>query len=76
MPRNSPQRDVTQIFAESATEGPELAGPDGVTNDTSGPVPFPDPLGLLEKLTGGRIRDPVNDTVRRFIKNPWIKSVS
>ena len=64
-PKGTLRRDVTDLFNQSAVQEPSLAvGPlegaaveEGATAPR--PLPLPDPLGLLERLSCGRVRDPV-----------------
>ena len=64
----SPHRDVTDLFAGAIPGEGHDNGPEDVISDDSGPLLLPDPLGLLERLSRGRVRDPVRALATRFIK--------
>jgi hypothetical protein len=54
--------DVTRLFGSpgptESSGGMERHEPDPL-GQVSAPIPLPDPLGLFEALSGGRVRDPI-----------------
>ena len=66
--------DVTALFGDEPdsahTEPVEIERGSGAIAPAMAPaVPFPDPLGLLERLSSGRIRDPLRARLREIIAN-------
>ena len=57
----SQKRDITELFSDDLDEQtlvePEVSSTDRPADQVS-PLPLPDPLGLLERLSDGRVRDP------------------
>ena len=69
MPHNRlPRRDVTALFMASPAQAPEVSGKAQQGLVLEGeieirPLPLPDPLGLLEWLSQGRVKDPLSPRV-------------
>ena len=64
----SPHRDVTDLFTGANPGEGHENGPEDVIIDDSGPLLLPDPLGLLERLSSGRVRDPIRVRISRINK--------
>jgi len=64
MPYNPlPRRDVTALFMASPAQAPEVSGKaqqEPVPEAEIRPLALPDPLGILEWLSQGRVKDPLS----------------
>ena len=64
-----PRQDVTRLFME-APAGEDSAPPPGASHaGVIAPLPIPDPLGVLERLTKGRVRDPLRQRALQWVES-------